>query len=67
MVAGVELWCRNSVRVWVEMGSSRPGYEVRKIYNMDVFQRILCEQEMDISVMYGNITCQKSEPITANK
>lgn len=24
-----ELWCSNSVRVWVEMGNSEPGYKVK--------------------------------------
>lgn len=35
-----------------------------KIHDTDVFQRIMCGQEMDISAMYGNITCQKSDHIS---
>lgn len=54
---------------WEAVGqATRSGIlQDMNIYNTDVFQRITCGQEIDISVMYGNITCQKSEPITANK
>lgn len=46
-----------------EMGSSRPGYKIwglarleeLQIYNNYVFQRILCRQEMDISVMHDYV------------
>lgn len=56
-----------------EMGSSWPGYEVRAlkiktIHNTDVFQRIVCAQEMDTSVMYVWLYhLSVIGPTTANK